>query len=153
MKKPILTLSLSMIMIVPMFINCNSSAVKEDKVLKNDQEVENNLAETKMDLIMVPHDTINSYQKFKKESEKLITNYEKDITELKERISKEKNEDKANLQKQLTILEKKNNDLRNKLNGYYDDGTDSWMAFKKEFKHDLDDLGKAFSDFTKNNIK
>lgn len=47
------------------------------------------------------------------------------------------------------MLEEKNNGLKKKLQGFYDDTSDKWQTFKSEFDHELEDLKKAFADFTK----
>jgi len=75
--------------------------------------------------------------------------HEKIIAKLKAKIASEKKEDEADLQKQLTRLEAKYNNLKRKLQGYHDDGSDKWLSFESEFNHDMDDVGKAFADFSK----
>ncbi|MDZ7774555.1 MAG: hypothetical protein U5L09_02540 [Bacteroidales bacterium] len=37
--------------------------------------------------------------------------------------------------------------MKIKLSGYKENKTDQWQTFKSEFKRDMDELGKAFSDF------
>ena len=50
-------------------------------------------------------------------------------------------------------MEKRNSELKIKLDNYKEDGTDKWQIFKTEFKSDMDELGKAFADFTVSNKK
>jgi hypothetical protein len=45
--------------------------------------------------------------------------------------------------------EETNNDLKKKLQGFYDDASDNWQALKSDFNHSMEDLRKAFADFTK----
>jgi hypothetical protein len=36
---------------------------------------------------------------------------------------------------------------------YKNDANSNWQSFKREFKHDTDELGQALKDFTVNNKK
>ena len=49
-------------------------------------------------------------------------------------------------------LENKNTELKNKLNEYKEVSTDKWAIFKKEFDHDMNELGEALKNLTSNNI-
>jgi NAD-dependent DNA ligase len=55
------------------------------------------------------------------------------------------------LEEKLAELEQKNMELKEKLADYKDDGNEDWNAFKVEFSHDMNALGKAFSDLTVKN--
>ena len=48
--------------------------------------------------------------------------------------------------------EKKNNSLKKKLQGLYDEAGDKWQTFKSEFDFELEDLKKVFADLNKNKI-
>ena len=39
-------------------------------------------------------------------------------------------------------------DMKNKLDDYKTEGKENWEIFKSEFSNDMDELGKAFNDFT-----
>jgi len=43
--------------------------------------------------------------------------------------------------------------MKQKLGDHKEDGKENWNAFKKEFNHDMDELGNAFKDLTVNNVK
>ena len=43
--------------------------------------------------------------------------------------------------------------LKKKLDDYKATGKEDWESFKKEFNHDMDELGKAFKNFSINNVK
>jgi hypothetical protein len=54
------------------------------------------------------------------------------------------------LANRIDALEQKNKDLRIRITTH--DSTQSdWDSFKREFNHDMDELGKALSDFAENN--
>ena len=133
----------TLILVVTIFIagitlnSCKSSAdgAKEakDKVVVAKQELNQALQD--------------SILQFKKESEEKISNYEKDIAELKVKIAKEKKENKAKYEKKLAELEQKNADLKKKLENFKAEEKDKWLSFKTEFDHDMDGLGTAFKEF------
>jgi hypothetical protein len=39
------------------------------------------------------------------------------------------------------------------LESYKDEGKEKWESFKKEFNHDMDELGKSIKDLFKDNVK
>ncbi|MBK7408934.1 MAG: hypothetical protein IPJ40_13250 [Saprospirales bacterium] len=50
----------------------------------------------------------------------------------------------------IETLEQKNRDLRTKMANYEQNQSD-WESFKREFNHDMDELGQALKDFTVDN--
>ncbi|MBK6283604.1 MAG: hypothetical protein IPF54_14015 [Draconibacterium sp.] len=50
----------------------------------------------------------------------------------------------------MVKLEQKNNILRAKIESYESNQTD-WESFKREFNHDMEELGMAFKDLTSDN--
>lgn len=143
MKKSYFTLALTMFMAGIMLTGCKSSVKKvenaQDKVL-----------EAKQELNVAMKDSI---QQFKKESEKRISNNEKNIVEFKARIANEKKENKAKYEKKLAKLEQKNSDMKKKLADFKDEEQVKWEKFKVEYNRDMDELGKAFKDLTIKNVK
>lgn len=49
-------------------------------------------------------------------------------------------------------MNKKNAELKAKIAAYETEQSD-WEAFKREFNHDMDELGNALQDFDKDNAK
>jgi hypothetical protein len=43
--------------------------------------------------------------------------------------------------------------MRKKIEEYRTERKDNWEAFKKEFNHDMDDLGKSIKNITVKNTK
>jgi len=60
---------------------------------------------------------------------------------------------RADYEKNLNELEQKNKNLKMKMAEYQDSGKDNWESFKREFNHDMDELGKSLKNFTDNNKK
>jgi predicted small secreted protein len=153
MKKSISIVAITVLMAGTILTSCQTSANKvknaEDKLNKEKVDV----LEAKQDLDQIRKDSITDYNKFKMESEEKINGYEKRIAELKTKIATEKKEDKSAYEKQLAQLEKKNSEMKEKLVNYKEEGQEKWVSFKNEFNHDMDELGKAFNDLTKNNVE
>jgi len=63
------------------------------------------------------------------------------IKEFKARVANSKKETKADYDKTISDLEKKNTDMKRKLDEYNLEGKDQWNSFKTEFSHDMDELG------------
>ena len=143
MKKTIFTLTISMFIVGAMLTGCQSSKTKvekaEDKVASANQELNQALSD--------------SIKQFKTESAERISNNEKNITEFKARIAKEKSENKAKYEKKLAELEKRNMDMKMRLADFKDEEQTKWEKFKVEYNHDMEELGKAFKDLTVKNVK
>ena len=50
-------------------------------------------------------------------------------------------------------MEQKNKDLKVKMDAYKNDVSSDWQSFKREFKHDTDEIGKVLKDLTVDNKK
>ncbi len=98
-----------------------------------------------------------SFEQFKLKSDYAIATNEKRIRDLKFKSAAEKDENsyksledkgenKANYDKQVAALELKNTELKMKLTNYKEDN--NWEAFKTEFNHEMNELGKAVGDLT-----
>ena len=145
MKNKIITLAVTTFIAGTLITGCQSSSAKienaEDKVV----EAKQNVTEAKQELSQAIKDSI---QLFKKESDDRISANEKSIAEFRMRIHRENVENRAIYEKNIAELERKNRDMRIRLEEFRDDGKESWMSFRAEFRHDMDELGKAFKGFT-----
>lgn len=89
---------------------------------------------------------------YKKEQEEKIKKNEERIAELKKaKASTNKTIDDI-YNKQIDKLQQKNTELRTKIVTYKYDKS-KWKQFKREFNHDMDELGKALKDIGKDNVK
>ena len=135
--------------VIILFNSCKSPA--EDKETTNTDEVKENLVEAKESLDKAKKEYVLRYQAFKLESDNKISENEKVIAELKAKVKMESNAAKQDFEKELTVLEQKNQSLKEKMSYYKDEGDDKWESFKMEFNQDIDSLGQALKDLTKNN--
>ena len=105
-------------------------------------------AEAQADAIKVAN--AEEWRVFKSDAEIKIKENEVRIGELKVKMKKSGKTFDAMYEKNIIALEQKNKDLRAKISNYESNQSD-WEAFKREFNHDMDELGQAIKDLTVNN--
>jgi chromosome segregation ATPase len=144
MKKTILQLTLTGIMIGTSLTSFGQQNKKVEKERKN-------VAEAKDDLREAKKDSAADFQKFKLEAETKIRENQTKIAELKAKKASDNKESKEKYDKKVAALDKKNNELKAKIEGCGNTKTSNWTAFKREFSHDMNELGHAFKDVAVNN--
>ena len=74
-----------------------------------------------------------------------------------EQLRKEKVKAKAaaieERNKRIEELREQNDKLEARIKEYKSNSRENWLEFKREFKNDMDELGKAFKDLGKDNVK
>lgn len=154
MKKTILMFTTALFVAGTIFTGCSSDSKKIENAELKVQDAKADVKDAKQDLEEAHQgSTISDFQKFKNESNDEINNNERRIAELKIEIKGEKAEARQKDEAKLDKLEKSNTELKEKLNGYSNDGKSDWQEFKTEFKHDLDGIGLAFKNITVRNTK
>jgi serine phosphatase RsbU (regulator of sigma subunit) len=115
--------------------------------------------EAKQDLKKVQADANEEAQKlekeqewetFKSDAEITIRNNEIRIGELRVKLRKEGKILDPMYEKKIETLEQQNKDLKKRIEDYEKNQSD-WEIFKREFKHDMDELGKALKGLTVDN--
>jgi hypothetical protein len=91
-------------------------------------------------------DSAADYQKFKMASESKIKENQMTIASLKTKESNDTKEVKDRYNKRVVALEQRNSDLEMKINGSGKVKTSEWSTFKREFNHDMNELGVAIKD-------
>jgi len=117
----------------------------------NVHQTDRNKSDSKQDYREVQRKSDFEFQEFKKESRTKIRNNERKISALKGKISKLHSRGKAEYQKDLRVLEQKNTRLKKQLANFKNREHDKWMSFKRDFNHDLDEVGEALKDFSVDN--
>jgi capsule polysaccharide export protein KpsE/RkpR len=153
LKKSILVLGTTFLLTVLMLSACMSSEDKVKNAEDNVQDAKENLANAQTELYYVRLYTITTYEQFKIEAEKVIAVQQNNIDDLRDKMANSKKEMNDGYDKKLDELETKNNELKQKLEDYKQNGQDNWTGFKNEFNHDMNELGKAFKDLTVENVK
>lgn len=95
----------------------------------------------------------DSIKQFKNESNKKIVNNEKIISDIKMQIAKAEKTTKTEYEKLAAGLEKKNREMKKKLNKVNEKGKEKWQVFKRDFNRDLDDLNKSIDDLLEKSKK
>jgi chromosome segregation ATPase len=127
------------------FTSCDTPAKKVENA-------ESNVVEAKEELVQAQQDYLAEVESYRQETAEKIAANNRSIAEFNARIEAEKKETKADYRVKIAEIEKKNNDLKLKLDNYRVESKDQWEAFKIEFNRDMDQLGAALKDLTvKNN--
>jgi hypothetical protein len=128
-------------------VSCQPSSSKKLQDAKADvAEADKNLEQAEVDYLA-------DMATYRKEVDTKITANEQSIKDFKARIAESKEQAKEDYDEEIIKLEEKNTDMKRKLDEYKQKGKDQWDSFKKEFNHDMDELGNALRDLTVNNKK
>ncbi len=146
MKKSIVVIAASVFITGAILTSCKSSSEK----VENAQE---NLKEANQDLAKANEEYLADIESYRKEASDKYDANEKSIAEFEARIANEKKEAKADYKKRIAGLEQKNSDIKKRMDDYKASGKEEWEKFKLEFNHDMEELGKAFTDFNVKNVK
>jgi hypothetical protein len=126
------------------FSSCESNAKKVENKKENVVEAKEELKEAQRELNA-------EYPSFKTDAEVKIIANEKRIEELRVKLNKPGKAPFDELRKKrIDELEQQNASLRTKLDAYEKENSD-WEAFKREFNHDMEALGKSFENLVKDN--
>ncbi len=126
-------------------MSCGKTSEQKVKNAKEDiGKAEQELKETQAGYLA-------EWQTFKSEYDSTIEANIKRIDAFKEKMDNAGPEVKAKHNKEVAVLEQKNNDLKMKLAEYKDDGQIKWEEFKTNFKKDIDGIGKTMDDLFKDN--
>jgi outer membrane murein-binding lipoprotein Lpp len=153
MKKKFNTLMiLALIIAGPVFTGCKSSAQKEQDAQEEVQNAQDKLdqAQTDANAAELRVVTDEEWVAFKSDAEIRIKDNEVRIAELTVQMNKPGALFDAIYKKRINKLEQQNRDLRVRINAYDRNNTD-WETFKREFNHDMDEIGNALKDLTVNN--
>lgn len=135
-------------------VGCKSNTEKNEDAVENVNDANTDLKEVQKEATVDASKkaTDAEWQTYKTEMLVSISANEVRIAELKKAFNKPGTTFDANYSKNIDALQKRNLDLKIRIENYENNKTD-WDSFKREFKSDLDVLGEAFDNFTKKNKK
>jgi len=145
MKKSILALAASALIAAATLTSCNTPAKKVE-------EAQNDVKEANKDLDKANKEYLADIESYKKEMAEKIAANNQSIAEFNARIANQKREAAADYKLKITELQQKNSDMKRHMDEYKAEGKEKWEKFKTEFGHDMEELGKAFKDFTIKNV-
>jgi hypothetical protein len=152
MNTSIYAFAISILFAGTFLTSCQSAVDKADKAQIEAQEAQQALKEADEEAKLEAQKALNAeeWRVFKSDMEMQIVKNENRIAELKVQLKKPgKVLDKV-YEKRIDALEQQNKDLSIRINAYEKNQSD-WASFKREFNHDIDELGKALNDLTVNN--
>ncbi len=161
MKNIIATIAISMILAGFLISGCDSSSKEVDaareevKISQEDSKTAQENARIAQENAKIAQNNLNKaiedstkeFLIFKSESEKRIDNYEKSISDIKDKLAAEKKYNTKLNQKNLSYLEMKREELKRTLADYKRDGTSDWGQFKYNLNNDIEALDKSITDF------
>lgn len=145
MKKTFLAIACNAMLAAFVFTSCESKQEKVQEAQEEVQEAKQELSEAKAELNA-------EYPAYRTEVENRIKMNEERIAQLRKNIGNGGKPLDGERAKRIDELEQKNAQLRARLVGYETERSD-WESFKREFNHDMDELGAAIEDLGKDNKK
>lgn len=155
MKKTTITLfATAMLVAGSVFTSCKSPAQKEDAAQTKVEDAQKDLNEAQNEANAESQKvaTAEEWAAFKIEADAKIKSNDAKIAELTIKMNKPGEILDPIYKKRIQMLEQQNKDLKNRLFVYEKNNSD-WEKFKREFNHDMDELGQALKDITVNNKK
>ena len=154
MKKMIFILAVTTLMAGTIFTGCQSSTQKQQSAQDKVQDAKQDLNAAKKNANEVAQKaaTAEEWKTFKSESELKIKDNEIRINELAVKMKKPGELFDALYEKKIANLEQQNKDLKARLEAY-EKSQSNWETFKREFNHDMDEIGQALKDLTVDNKK
>ena len=133
---------------------CQSADKKLDKAEVNLQDAKKELSEAQKtaETAAIKATEMAEWKTFRAESEVKISENEARIKELRGKKNAKGKMMDAAYTANIELLEKKNMALREQMDVYENNHSD-WASFKREFSHDMTELGKALSDLAVDNKK
>jgi hypothetical protein len=136
---------------VSIFSNCESSSDKATEERDKAAKVKEDMAFAQQDWMQAQRDSIAGYNTFKEESQAKILKNSQIIANFKVKIMTGEKAMKARYRKRLIDAENENNALKNRLERYYETGTENWDQFKSTWEKDMSMLVKSLNEMTENN--
>lgn len=123
---------------------------------QNKPSSETNNADTipqPMASVDTPADLELQWEQFRRESEKTMKDFDDSITAARARMKALGKKMQLRYDTTLTAMEQKNRELKNRLQQNKETGKEKFEAFKREFNHDMKELGQAIKDMGRDNVK
>jgi len=151
MKKQVIAIAATSLFVAAVMLSsCNNVNQKESadrKVEREKEDLQDARKEASLEAQSLTSEDLN---KFKDEAEVLIKKNETRIVELRNKMKESGNALDEKRQKRIAELEEQNWELRTRINSF-DIKSGNWQEFKREFDHDMEQIGKSLEDLTVDN--
>ncbi|TDE30553.1 hypothetical protein E0I61_06050 [Flavobacterium ranwuense] len=152
MRKTLYTLAITTFMAGTVLVGCQNSSKKEEAAQDNVEDARENLDDAKEELTDARKvATQEEWETFKASTNATITQNEIRIAEMKASIKKTGKSIDEVYTKKIDDLERKNNEIKAKIQTYKNDTDSDWESFKQEYNRDMDELGKTLKNLTVDN--
>ena len=154
MKKSIFTLAIITSIAGTILMSCKPGTNEEKESQEKVEIARDNVQDAKDSLAVAKQvATEAEWKAFKNSGDSITRINDLRIAGLKLKIKKTGKDIDSKYQENIAVLEQKNKDLKVKMDAYKNDANSDWQSFKREFKHDTDEIGKALKDLTVDNKK
>jgi predicted RNase H-like nuclease (RuvC/YqgF family) len=152
MKKSIFALAGIMVVAGTILTSCKPKTAEEQESEEKVEVARENLWDAKDSLNVARQKaTDEEWKAFKRSGDSTIIANNLKIAALKLKIRNTGNNIDSTYQKSVYVMEERNKNLKLKMDAYKNDVSSDWQSFKREFKHDTDEIGQALKDLTVNN--
>lgn len=155
MKQLIISLAITATLIAgTIFSGCESSNSKAEKAqIKMEMDKQNMMIEQQNATTEAQENKNGEeWKAFRSDAVEKIKNNEIRISEAREKMKEAGKVMDAVYEKKIDLLEERNKNLQARIDAY-DKNQTGWESFKREFNHDMDELGQAFKDLVVDNKK
>jgi len=154
MKKSMLMLTIPALMGASLlFTGCTTPANKVDNAREDVTEAKADLKDAREDLRDANNEYLTDVEAYRRETAAKIEANNQSIIAFNTQIKGEKLDAQAGYRRQLDELERKNVELKRRMDDYKVNGQSNWESFKKEYNRDMQSLGLAFKNLTIDNVK
>jgi uncharacterized protein YcfL len=154
MKKTIIKNATSLFLMALLLVSCSSSAQKGDKEQEKIIEAEKKAAAADAELENARQEYLIELSKFRDETSLKVERNNQMISDLKKQAVSEKQTINSESEARIQQLEKRNSELKDRLDKFDDTNQGDWERFKAELNRDFNDLGESISNFfTRSNKK
>lgn len=149
MKKSIFALAVVTCISGALQISCKPATIEEKEAQEKVELARDKVDDARDSLKAAKKEAFKEeWTAFKYSSDSIIKINDSKIAQLKLRMKNTGKSIDLGYQKNIDLLEQRNKDLKVKMDTYKNDMNSDWQSFKKEFKRDTEELGKALKDFT-----
>ncbi|WP_269241837.1 hypothetical protein [Flavobacterium limnophilum] len=151
MKKIFFTLAIA---VVTVLVSCKPSTKEQNASQDKVQDAKENVQDAKDSLAVAKKEAnAEEWSAFKSQTDSVINYNEARIAELKLKMKNTGKTMDDKYEKNIGALEQKNKDLKIKMETYKNDANADWQSFKREFNHDMGEIGQSLKDLTVDNKK
>lgn len=131
-------------------ISLNSCKESSERKVENAEE---EVMEAKEELQEAKDDAAVEWEQFKMEADKTITDNDMEIKEFRLRMDQSGDGYRTRHQKTVDELEGKNREMKARIEvqSKSEERKEKWAEFKREFNHDMDELGAAIKNLDEDN--